>query len=160
MLSALKTKRARAGLAALALLAFAGAAVAYFTATGSGSGSATVGTSSAMTITATVTPGTGGLVPGGNPADVSFSVNNPGKATQHVGTVTMTGVTAYTDNTQSTPVPGCSGAWFAMTPVAENQEVGSGNTSLGTDGSLQFNDVNSSQDACKGVYLVASFTSN
>ena len=160
MLSALKTKRARAGLAVLVLLALTGAAVAYFTATGSGSGSATVGSSSAMTITATITPGTGGLVPGGNPADVKFAVNNPSSGNQNVGTVSLASVAAYTDNTQSTPVPGCNGSWFTMTPVAANQDVPSGSTTLTAHGSLQFNDSGTNQDACKGVFLVANFTSN
>lgn len=160
MLSALRTKRARAGLVVLVLLALTGAAVAYFTTTGSGSGSATAGNSSAVTINATVTPGSGGLVPGGNAADVKFTVSNPSSANQNVGTVTLTGVTAYTDNTQTTTVPGCSSSWFTMNAVTANQDVPSGNTTLTAHGSLQFNDSGTNQDPCKGAFLVANFTSN
>ena len=159
MLTALKTKRARAGLVVLVLLACAGAAVAYFTTTGTGSGSATAGTSSPLTISATMNPASG-LLPGGSPADVTFSVNNPSGGNQNVGTVTLTSVSAYTDNTQATPIPGCSSSWFTMTPVTENQDVPSGNTTLTAHGSLQFNDAATSQDACKGAFLVAHFSSN
>jgi hypothetical protein len=165
MLSILRKKRVRAGLAVLAILAFAGAAVAYFTATGSGSGNAQVGTSSAMTINATITPGTGGLVPGGNPATVSFAVSNPSSGNQYVGTVTMTGVQAYSDSAHTNNITGtaagqCDTSQFTMTPVAENQDVASGSTALSTNGSLVFHDSGTNQDGCKGAYLVASFTSN
>jgi hypothetical protein len=162
MLSALKTKRARFGLGLLVLLAFTGAAVAYFTTTGSGSGSVTVGSSSALTINATITAPTGGLVPGGPGAPVAFTVTNPGNGNQEVGTVSLGTVTAYTDSSKSTVASGCDTSKFSMTPVVENQDVPSGGpTSLTNGGSLVFNDDPShSQDGCKGVYLVANFTSN
>ena len=166
MLSALKTRRARVGLGLLVLLAFTGAAVAYFTTTGSGSGNAQVGTSSALTISATITPGSGGLVPGGNPASVAFSVNNPSSANQYVGTVTLTGVRAYSNAGHTTDITGtgagqCDTSAFSMSPVTENQDVASGNNiSLSNNGSLVFADSGSNQDGCKGAYLVASFSSN
>lgn len=165
MLSALKTTRARVGLGLLVLLAFTGAAVAYFTATGSGSGNAQVGTSSALTITATITPGSGGLVPGGNPAGVAFSVNNPSSGNQQVGTVSLSSVTAYSDSAHTNNITGtgtgkCDTSAFSMTPVTENQSVGTGNTSLANSGNLVFADSGSNQDGCKGAYLVASLTSN
>jgi hypothetical protein len=165
MLSALKTKRARVGLGLLLLLAFSGAAVAYFTTTGSGSANVQVGTSSALTINATITPGTGGLVPGGNPAAVSFSVANPSSGKQYVGTVSLASVAAYSDSAHTNNITGtgagkCDTSQFSMTPVTENQDVPSGNTSLSNNGSLVFADSGSSQDGCKGAYLVANFTSN
>jgi hypothetical protein len=165
MLSALKTKRARAGLSLLVLLAFSGAAVAYFSTSGAGTGSAQVGTSSALAISATITPPSGGLVPGGSPASVAFSVNNPSSGNQYVGTVTLTGVQAYSDAGHTTNITGtgagqCDTSQFAMTPVGENQNVGSGSSSLPTGGLLYFHDSGSNQDGCKNAYLVASFSSN
>ncbi len=162
MLSVLKTKRARVGLGLLVLLAFSGAAVAYFTTTGSGSGNAQVGTSSALTINATITPGSGGLVPGGNPAAVSFSVNNPSSGNQYVGSVSLSGVQAYSDSAHTQPIPtsSCDTSQFTMASVTENTDVGSGTSSLPNNGSLVFHDSGSNQDGCKGAYLVASFTSN
>ncbi len=165
MLSALKTKRARVGLGLLVLLAFSGAAVAYFTTTGSGSANAQVGTSSALTITASLTPATG-LVPGGTPAAVSFSVSNPSSGNQYVGTVSLSSVSAYSDAGHTTSIPvgtgagQCDTSQFTMAPVAENQDVPSGTTSLGTNGSLVFHDSGTNQNGCKGAYLVANFTSN
>jgi hypothetical protein len=165
MLSALKTKRARVGLGLLVLLAFSGAAVAYFTTTGSGAGNVQVGTSSNLTITATITPAAGGLVPGGTPAAVAFSVNNPSSGNQYVGTVSLTGVQAYSDSGHTNNITGvgagkCDTSHFSMAPVAENQDVSSGNTNLGTNGSLVFADSGGNQDGCKNAYLVASFSSN
>ena len=165
MLSALKTRRARAGLGLLVLLAFAGAAVAYFSTTGSGSGNAQVGSSSALTISATITAPSGGLVPGGTPASVAFSVNNPSSGNQYVGTVTLTGVKAYSDSSHTTDITGtgagkCDTSQFTMSPVSENQDVGNGTTNLSSNGSLVFGDSGSNQDGCKGAYLVASFASN
>jgi hypothetical protein len=165
MLSVLKKKRVRVALVGLAALVFVGGAVAYFTASGSGTGNAQVGTSSAMTISATITPGTGGLVPGGNPANVSFNVNNPGSGNQNVGTVSLSGVQAYSDAGHTNNITGtgagqCDTSQFTMTPVVENQDVPSGSTALTNSGSLVFHDSGSDQDGCKGAYLVASFTSN
>jgi hypothetical protein len=164
MLSALKTKRARVGLGLLVLLAFTGAAVAYFTTTGSGSGNAQVGTSSALTINATITPASGGLVPGGTPASVAFSVTNPG-GNQYVSTVSLSSVTAYSDAGHTNNITGtgagkCDTSQFSMTPVTENQDVPSGTTNLSTNGSLVFADSGTNQNGCKGAYLVANFTSN
>src|SRR5437588_3917889 len=97
MSALLKRKRVRVSLGLLILLAMAAGAVAYFTTTGTGTGNAQVGTNSALTITGTITPGPGGIVPGGNNAGVSFSVNNPSPGNQYVSTVSLTGVEAYSD---------------------------------------------------------------
>lgn len=165
MLSMLKRKRVRVALVGIAALVFAAGAFAYFTASGAGTGNAQVGNSSAMTITATITPGTGGIVPGGNPAGVSFNVNNPSSGNQYVNTVSLTGVQAFSDSGHTVNITGtgagqCDTSQFTMAPVAENQDVPSGSSSLGTNGSLVFHDSGSSQDGCKGAYLVASFSSN
>lgn len=165
MLSALKTKRARAGLALLVLLAFTGAAVAYFTTTGSGSGNAQVGTSSALTITPTITPGAYGLVPGGS-ASVSFTVDNPG-GNQYLNTVSLGTVTAFSDLAHTTNITGsgsptkCDTSAFSMTPVSVGQDLPHGSTTLTQTGTLNFADMPTTvQDGCKNAYLVANFTSN
>jgi hypothetical protein len=165
MLSVLKTKRVRVALVGLAALVFAGGAVAYFTASGSGTGNAQVGTSTAMTISATITPPAGGLVPGGTAASVAFNVNNPASGNQNVGTVSLSGVQAYSDAAHTNNITGtgagqCDTSQFSMAPVTENQDVPSGSTALNNPGSLVFHDSGTDQDGCKGAYLVASFNSN
>jgi hypothetical protein len=165
MLSALKTKRARLGLGLFVLLAFSGAAVAYFTTTGAGTGNAQVGTNSALTITPTITPPAGGLVPGGTGAATQFSVNNPSSGNQYVTSASLSGVQAYSDSGHTNNISGtgagqCDTAQFTMASVTENQNVPSGNTTLTNNGSLKLNDSGTNQNACKGAYLVASFTSN
>ncbi|MFL5829568.1 MAG: hypothetical protein ACJ76X_06585 [Solirubrobacteraceae bacterium] len=166
MLRILKTKRLRAALGAVAALAATGIAVAYFTTSGSGSGNAQVGTSSALTITGTITPGAGGIVPGGNPAGVALSVTNPGAGNQYVATVSLTGVQAYSDAAHTNNITGtgagkCDTAQFSMSPVSENQTVPAGGpTALAQNASLSFADSGTNQDGCKAAYLVASFSSN
>jgi hypothetical protein len=166
MLRALKKTRVLAVLGLVVALAATGIAVAYFSGSGAGSGNAQVGTGSPLTINATITPGTGGIVPGGNPAAVSFTVNNPSSGKQQVATLTMTGVQAYSDAGHTTNITGsgagkCDTTQFSMTPVTENQTVPAGGpTSLASNGSLVFADSGTNQDGCKGAYLVASFTSN
>ncbi|MGH2869326.1 MAG: hypothetical protein ACRDNK_17410 [Solirubrobacteraceae bacterium] len=166
MLRGLKKKRVLAALGLVAMLTVTGVAFAYFSASGAGSGNAQVGTSTALTINPTITPGAGGIVPGGNPASISLTVNNGGSGKQNVGTVTMTGVQAYSDAAHTTNITGsgagkCDTTQFSMTPVAENQQVPTGGpTALANNGSLVFADSGSNQDGCKGAYLVASFTSN
>ncbi len=166
MLRGLKKKRGLAALGLVATLALAGVAYAYFSASGAGSGNAQVGTSAPLTINPTITPGAGGIVPGGNPATISLTVNNGGSAKQNVGTVTMTGVQAYSDAAHTTNISGtgagkCDTTQFSMTPVAENQQVPAGGpTALANNGSLVFADSGTNQDGCKNAYLVASFTSN
>jgi hypothetical protein len=150
----------------VAALAVTGVAVAYFSASGAGSGNAQVGNSAALTINPTITAGAGGIVPGGNSATISLTVNNAGNAKQYVGTVTMTGVQAYSDAAHTTNISGsgagkCDTTQFSMAPVTENQTVPAGGpTALTNSGSLVFADSGSNQDGCKGAYLVASFTSN
>ncbi len=159
-------KRVLASLGLVATLAVTGVAVAYFSATGAGSGNAQVGANASLTISPTITPGTGGIVPGGNPAAISFTVNNAGSAKANVASVTMTGVQAYSDAGHTTSVTGtgagkCDTTQFSMTPVTENQQVPAGGpTALANNGSLVFADSGSNQDGCKNAYLVASFTSN
>jgi hypothetical protein len=167
MLHGLKNKkRVLAGIGLVATLAVTGVAVAYFSASGAGSGNAQVGTNAALTISPTITPGVGGIVPGGNPATVSLTVTNPATAKANVATVTMTGVLAYSDAAHTVNITGtgagkCDTTQFSMAPVTENQQVPAGGpTALANNGSLVFADSGSNQDGCKNAYLVSSFTSN
>ena len=167
MLSLLKRKRVRVALVGLTALVFTAGAVAYFTASGTGSGNVQVGNStSPMTISATITPGTGGLVPGGAAATVSFNVNNSGTGNQYVNTVSLTGVQAFSDSAHTINITGtgagqCDAAQFSMAPVTEAQDVPPGSTPLTTaNGQLMFHDSGTNQDGCKNAYLVASFSSN
>jgi hypothetical protein len=162
----LTRKRAIASAAVTASMAMTGGAIAYFTAGGTGTGNTQVGTGSGLQLTATITPGTGGLVPGGNPADVAFSVTNPGTSNQLLATVSLASVLAYSDAAHTNNITGttaghCDTSQFTMSTVTENQTIGSGATvSLPNDGTLVFNDPGANQDGCKNAYLVASFTSS
>jgi hypothetical protein len=165
MFRIVRRKRVLVSLSLIGALAIAGAAFAYFTSTGSGSGNTQAGTSTALTITAAITPGTGGIVPGGNPADVAFSVNNTGSGKEYVGTVSLTGVQAYSDAAHNNDITGtgagqCDTTQFTMASVTEGQSISSGTTALTSHGNLSFRDSGTNQDGCKSAYLVASFSSN
>jgi hypothetical protein len=137
-----------------------GAAYAYFTNTGSGTGSGQVGTSSALTINATITPPSGGLVPGGPPAPVTFSVNNAGTGNQLVGTIHLVSVEAFTNVGHTTAATTCVVSNFSLADVVANQTVPSGATSITAPGSLVFADSGINQDGCKNAYLLLTFSSN
>ena len=161
-----RKRRRLVALGLVGVVALGGAAYAYFTTTGSGTANTQVGTSSALTITAAITPATGGLVPGGTGSDVLYSVNNPSTGHQIVGTVSFTGVAAYTDALHTIPIATGTGAaqcdtsQFSVADVIENQDVPAGTTALTNHGTLLMANAAFSQDGCKNAYLVASFTSN
>lgn len=184
MFSKYRKRRLVALVALLALLLTSGA-VAYFTTTGTGSGSATVGTSSVITLHGTTT---GTLYPGTSET-VTFTADNPSPGHQLVGTVHLSGIKACTGgtgndsvwnpNTNSctdaanggVEVAGCedfdngsvadaNAHDFYMADVVENQDLPSGNgTALTNSGTLQMNDLPSSQNQCKNVNLYLQFTS-
>ncbi len=182
MFRSLKKKRTLVALSALLVLALAGGAIAYFTSSGAGSGSASVGTSTTFQIAGT---SAGTLYPGQS-STVTFSVTNPGGGSQQLGTISLTGVKACsagstwnaTNNNcgSGTEVTTCetssqsassSAADFSMANVTENQDIpagatyGSGGSGPLTNGTatLTMNDLNSSQDTCKGVSLYLQFAS-
>jgi hypothetical protein len=147
-------------------LALSGVAYAYFSTTGSGTGSGSVGTSSALTIhqaSATycnagteAAPGENTLLPGTS-VDVTWTVDNPSSGHQQLGTISLSSVTS--DKT------GCDSAthasWFSMTPVAENMDLAPGDGQTVTNGgTISFNNVNASQDVCKGAALTFHYSSN
>jgi hypothetical protein len=176
----LKSKKGLALLAALVVAVAASVgAYAYFTTTGSGSGTASVGTSSNITIAGSTS---GTLYPGTSEA-VSFSANNPSAGHQKLGTIVLDGVKACPsgsawDPTLNSNVGGCTNSAsevttcesfsggasndltknFYMAPVAENQDLPSGNTPSLTGGTLYMNDLSSSQDDCKNANLWLHFS--
>jgi hypothetical protein len=167
----IRITKTRVAIAAGLVLAVIGSvgAWAYFTTTGSGTGTTSAGTSSALTIHATLAPRASDhkLYPGGDPADVSFTVDNPSNGHQHVGTITLESVAAYATQAAfvadpvNNKISGCLSTWFSMTPVVDNEDVAPGSgIALTATGTLAMNNVNLSQDACKNAYLVATFSSN
>jgi hypothetical protein len=139
---------------------------AYFTTTGTGSGTASVGTSSNLTLAgtaaSTVYPGTSSAV--------SFTANNTSPGHQLLGTIYLASVQAYPtalDRTNGTNVIGGCGSVdpgnvgnagtsdYYMADVAANQDFGpSGSPQAVTaGGTLVMNNLNASQDACKGAFL-------
>jgi hypothetical protein len=151
------TRKRAIALGAVGALALVAVAVAYFTSTGSGSGSAAVGTSSTLKITAEV-PTT--LYPGTS-SKVKFSVENPSEGHQFINTISLTNVEAFKDAGHTEAIAACQSSWFTMTPVEVKTDLtGKSTQTLGTEGTLKFENKNESQDACKNAFLVAKFTSN
>jgi len=147
-------KRVIVAAAVAAAVAIAGGAFAYFTSSGSGTGTASVGTSSNVVITATVT---GTLFPGGDPAQVSFSIQNPGSGNEFVNTISYAGL----DGNQPS---GCLGSWFHLnsdTPVSVAHNIAHGATyAVPGTFDLSMADTGTSQDACAGASLTFNFSSN
>ena len=167
----IKSKKGFALLSAVAVIAISAVgAYAYFTNSGSGTGTAQVGTSTAITIAGTVTPGVGGLVPGGNTADATFDVTNPGTGNAFVTNLVLASVDAYgsaSDRTAGTPklsqaacdtsVPGA----FSMPTVAVSHNIAGGATYPNpAHGTITYHDTGVAQDGCQGAYLTFNFTSN
>jgi hypothetical protein len=179
------TKKRLAALSALFLFLLTAGAIAYFTTNGSGSGSASVGTSSTITLHGS----TSGTLYPGTSATVTLTADNPSTGHQQVGTVHLSGIKACTGGigndsvwnagTSScsdsanggVEVPGCedfdngssanaNAHDFYMADVPENQDLAHGNgIALTNNGTLQMNDLNSSQDQCKNANLYLQLTS-
>jgi hypothetical protein len=142
------------GIAVGLTLGMSGAAFAYFSSIGGGTGSATAGTSTALTISQN-TPAITGLTPNGVIAPVNFTVFNPGTGSEKVQTV----VVAVT----STSNVGCTAADFnVLQPTALNQDIAAGGSynDITSGASIQMKDTGFNQDACQGVTVNLSFTSN
>jgi hypothetical protein len=137
-----------AGIAVLVSLAFGGVALAYFTSTGAGTGTASVNNSSTWALTSTPVTGLGPGMPAQN---IVGSATNALGQTEYIGTVTPT--------VTSTSNPGCTAADFTLTPGVINADTASGATGLNF-GTIAFNDRNVNQNACQGVTVNLSFSSN
>lgn len=125
-----------------------GAAYAYFTSTGSGTGTGTVNSSSAWTLTSTPVTNIGPGLPAQN--IVGTATNSLGQ-TEYIGTVTPT--------VTSTSNAGCDASDFTLTPGTIDADTPSGSTGLNF-GTIAFNDTGSNQNACAGVTVYLSFSSN
>lgn len=162
-------KRVALGSGIAAVAASGVVAYAYFTATGSGTGAGSVGSATNIAISQAAPisadysaydgthSATAALFPG-TTQTVHITVTNNGSGQQYVGSVSLGGWT-------STPT-GCDSAdtgqstWFSMTPIAFNEELapGGSDTKVGT---ITFNDDTANpQDACQGVSLTFSYSSN
>ena len=128
--------------------ALGGAAYAYFTATGTGAGTVPVGSTSPWVLTSRPVSG---LVPLAAPQRIVGSATNAAGQHQYIGTVTPT--VASTSNV------GCTAADFTVAPGVINTDEASGATGLNF-GTIAFNDTSSNQNACQGVTVNLSFTSN
>jgi hypothetical protein len=134
-------------------VASVGVAYAYWTTGGTGSGTAATGTSSAITVKQTSTvadlaPGSGSQVLAGN-----FDNANPGAVFVH-------SVTAAVASTSSA---GCTAADFTVVqPGLVDANVPAGAAQGGwSSGTIAFlDDPLRNQDACKGVTVTLSYTSN
>jgi hypothetical protein len=159
-----KSKKALAlGLAAGMALGLTGAAFAYFTTDGAGSGSATVGTSTSLvihqdSITYSNAATDNVLLPGTS-ATVTFKADNPSSGNQHLGTISVDGITSDKAGCDSATHP----SWFNFSDtdvVDANYAPGNGQAVSG-DLTVSFvNDAAASQDACKGATLSFSYVSN
>ena len=143
-----------------ALLGGGGAAFAYFTSTGSGTGTGTVGSSQALTINqASITyngPGSTTALTPGDTATVSFTVDNPG-GNEYVQNISLASWTSDKTGCDSTTDP----TWITMPAVTVNHDFGHGNTQAVTgNGTITFNDLSVSQNACQGATLTFNYSSN
>jgi hypothetical protein len=143
-------KRLAAILGASAVtLGLGGAAFAYFTSTGTGTGTGTVNSTSVWTLSAATVTNIG---PGNGAQNIVGTASNAAGQNEYIGTVTPT-VTSTSNNV------GCPGTDFVLTPGVINHDEASGATGLNF-GTIALPDVNASQDACQGVTVNLSFTSN
>ena len=146
----LHRKTLAVGLTAAVSLGTGMAAFAYWSASGSGTGSASSTAGESVTITQTGT--VNDLEPGQTTPDTlvgTLTVSNGMYA--YVGTITPT--------VTGTSSPGCSASDFTVAASTYDQEVQGSATGV-TLGTIVFNDTSSDQDACKGVTVDISYSSN
>jgi hypothetical protein len=155
-------KKAIAGvLGVLLALAAVTGAVAYFTgASGSSTGTGTVGTSSQWGVAMSTPTWSGSLhalYPGAsNDTELMpFTITNNGNGNQGLNSVQITIPSTNGDVTSGgTEVNGCKASWFSATADSGNgpvpTDLAAGATYLGKV-DLVMNDLNVSQDACKGA---------
>jgi len=132
--------------AGIAVLAFAGAAFAYFTNSGSGSGQATVGSSSEIQLSSDTV---GDLYPGGADVPVTVDITNPGSGNQYVADIS--GVVE--DN------GACLGSWFEVDTIHYNTDLNPGASDSAVT-AVRMNDSGTNQDACQGLTMDITWSSN
>jgi len=150
------TKRGVAVTATVAtMLAASIGAYAYFTTTGAGSGSGTVGSSTALAINQAAISYSNpenALMPGTS-ATVTFTVDNSSSANQQLGTISVSSIT--TDSAHAGCDSTSHATWFSTTTDVVNHDYAHGNgQAVAGNITITFNDdLNVSQDVCKGAPL-------
>ncbi|TFC13061.1 hypothetical protein E3O19_12755 [Cryobacterium algoritolerans] len=148
-----KPKRVRgiALVAAALLLVGGGGAFAYWSTTGQGTGSAAnAAANGTLVLTATFDPG---LAPG-NSVPVTFTAQNAGTSTLHLGTITSV---VTTSNAL------CLASDFTISPVTFDTTLKGktpGVVTLSPTGLLSFADTANNQDACKSAVVTLTLSSN
>ena len=146
-----KMKKGVVLLAALAIVAMAAiGAYAYFSSTGTGAGSATVGSSSGIELSS---PVVGNLYPGGVDVPVTVTLHNTGAGDEFVDTIS--GVVE--------DQAGCDGAWFTVDDVVYGDFLTRDTTVGDTDTAatnVRMNESGTNQDACQGLTLDITWSSN
>jgi hypothetical protein len=129
-------------------LGLSGAAFAYFTSTGTGTGTGTVNNTSVWALSSSPVTNIG---PGLPAVNIVGTATNPAGQTEYIGTVTP--------SVTSTSNVGCTSADFTVTSGTINADTASGATGLDF-GTIAFHDTGSNQNACEGVTVYLSFSSN
>ena len=150
-----------------AAVAVSGVAYAYFTTTGAGDGSGTVGSSTALvlhqsSIVYSNASSDNALVPGTS-GSVTFTVDNPSSGHQYLDKIHLASWESDKAgcNKSTDANPTAETAWITMPDVSVAKDYDAGNGQAVTPkGTVTFNNVASSQDACKGAAITLHFTSN
>lgn len=138
------------------LVLFGGVAFAYWTSSGSGTGHGTTGDGTDLAVSSPGPTGPG-LTPGGPNQSIPFTVTNPGTGTQDLTSVTVIVADENGDPWVSEPV-GCTAADYTVgTPVITYDQIPGGSSISGTV-TLTMNNLDSNQDACKGLDVPLYFT--
>lgn len=152
-----KKRVAAVALTAIVVL-IGGAAFAYWTSSGSGTGHGTTGQSTDFDVTS---PGPTGLAltPGGPSQSIPFTVTNPGTGTQDLTSVTVIVADENGDPWLSDP-EGCTEDDYTVgTPVITYDQIPGGGSISGTV-TLTMNNLDSIQDACKGLDVPLYFAAS
>ena len=135
-----------------------GVAFAYWTGGGTGTGSATTGTATQFEVNSSRNLDSPDLIPGGPAQSENITVYNSAAGPETLSSITVT--VANDDGTAWTAVPGCSSADFTVSDASFTAgPIASASSILGTV-TVTMNDLNTNQDACKGInvplYVVAA----
>ena len=154
MFSTIRSKKTRAALTAVAALAAAAVAVAYWTASGSGTGSGSTA-SGTQSVTVNQTSSVTGLYPGGPAKALSGNFDNPNDGPAYV-----TSISASVTGTSAGAACGASNFEITGGPASVNQNIAAGNGKGSWSGlEVRMLDTSTNQDACKGVTLNISYSS-
>lgn len=132
-------------------IAGAGLAFAYWSAGGSGTGSAAAGSSSAITVVQTST--VEAMAPGAAPQSLAGNFNNTNTGPVHVNTVTASIASVFQGGVVAV---GCDATDYTLTGAVMPavQDVPGGTAQGAWSGAtIEFNNKETNQDACKGAVV-------